>query len=292
MIAVMGASGNVGSKVADLLLERGEDVRVFGRSAERLEPLGARGAEIAVGDAMRVEDLTTLFADADAALVVLPDNAGDPDYAANRSEMSRAITQALRDRRVGHVVFASSIGAEKASGVGPVAGLHELEELLFGLEEADVLSLRAAPHMEQNLLGNIPVIQEQKMNGGVIEGDLRFPMIASIDIAERAAGHLADRDFDGHMVETVLGPEDVTMNEVTLALGAALGIPDLPYVEFPPEGVVAALQGAGMSEEFASLLVEMQLALNDGRMTDEAHRTAETTTPTRVEEFLSSALGR
>jgi uncharacterized protein YbjT (DUF2867 family) len=43
MIAVMGASGNVGGKVADVLLHEGQDVRVFGRSAERLEPLGGEG---------------------------------------------------------------------------------------------------------------------------------------------------------------------------------------------------------------------------------------------------------
>lgn len=291
MIAVMGASGNVGGKVADLLLEQGQDVRVFGRSAERLAPLGARGAEVIVGDAMNVDDLRMLFRDADAALIVLPDNLDDPQYAANRSAMSRAITDALRDRGVGHVVFASSIGAEKDRGTGPVTGLHELEELLFGLEGADVLMLRAAPHMEQNLVPSIPVIQEQKINGGVVKGDLRFPMIATVDIAERAAERLSNRDFAGHTVETVLGPEDVTMTEVTLALGAALGIPDLPYVEFSPDGVKAALQGAGMSEEFASLLVEMQLALNEGRMTDEVNRTTESTTPTRVEEFLSFALG-
>jgi uncharacterized protein YbjT (DUF2867 family) len=291
MIAVMGGSGNVGGKVADVLLHEGQDVRVFGRSEERLEPLGRRGAEVAVGDAMRLDDLQMLFKDAVSALVVLPDNVADPHYVATRSEMSRAITQALRDKRVGHIVFASSIGADRDRGVGPVAGLHELEELLFGLEEANVLSLRAAMHMEQNLLGSIPMIKEQKVNGGVIKGDLRFPMIATIDIAQRAAGHLAHREFFGHTVETILGPKDVTMNEVTLALGAALGIPNLPYVEFPPDGVRAALQGAGMSEEFASLLVEMQLAVNEGRMMDEVERRAETITPTRVDEFLGTALG-
>jgi hypothetical protein len=46
-----------------------------------------------------------------------------------------------------------------------------------------------------------------------------------------------------------------------------------------------------MSEEFASLLVEMLLAVNEGRMMEEVHRTPETSTPTRVEEFLSTALG-
>lgn len=118
-----------------------------------------------------------------------------------------------------------------------------------------------------------------------------FPMIATVDITDRAAGHPARRDFIGHTVETILDPEDVTMNEVTLALGAALGIPNLRYVEFPPDEVKEALLGAGMSEEFASLLVEMLLAVNEGRMMDEVKRTAETSTPTWVEEFLSTALG-
>ncbi|HVH54499.1 MAG TPA: hypothetical protein VNA32_10270 [Actinomycetota bacterium] len=72
---------------------------------------------------------------------------------------------------------------------------------------------------------------------------------------------------------------------MTLALGACLLIPNLRYV------VKAALLGVGMSEEFASLLVEMLLSVNEGRMIDEVKRTAESNTPTRGEEFLSTALG-
>jgi len=291
MIAVMGASGNVGSKATDLLLQKSQDVRVFGRSAERLEPFGRRGAEVVVGDASNLTDLQVLFKGAVAALVVLPDNVADPHYVSNRSEMSRAITRALREEQVGHVLMASSIGADRDQGVGPVAGLHEIEGLLFGLEDADVLSLRAAWHME-NLLANIPMIREQNINGGAIKGDHPFPMIATVDIAEKAAQHLLHQDFTGHTIETILGPEDVSMNEATRMLGAALGIPDLPYVEFPPEGVKAALQGIGMSEEFASLLVESQIAINEDRVLDGVERTAETITPTRLEEFLSRVLPR
>jgi uncharacterized protein YbjT (DUF2867 family) len=291
MIAVMGASGNVGSKVTDRVLSEGQNIRVFGRSAERLEHFGRRGAEVVVGDAINLDDLVMLFRDAVSALVVLPDNVTDPHYVSNRSEMSRAITRALREQEVGHVVLASSVGADRDRGVGPVAGLHELEELLFGLEDANVLSLRAAWHME-NLLAGLPMIQEQKINGSAIRGDHPFPMIATVDIAERAARHLLHRDFTGRTVETILGPEDVSMNEATHSLGAALGIPDLPYVEFPPEGVRAALQGMGMSEEFASLLVESQVAINEGRVLEGVERTPESTTPTRVAEFLRSALAR
>jgi uncharacterized protein YbjT (DUF2867 family) len=291
MIAVMGASGNVGSKVANLLLEEKQDVRVFGRSAEGLEPFGSRGAEVVVGSAINLDDLQALFKDAASALVVLSGDLADPHYVSSRSEMSRAITRALRDQHVGNVVLASSIGADRDRGVGPVAGLHEIEGLLFGLENAKVLSLRAAWHME-NLLASVPMIQEQKINGSAIRGDHKFPMIATVDIAERAARHLIHRDFTSHTVETILGPEDVNMNEATRALGAALGMPDLPYVEFPPEGVKAALQGIGMSEEVASLLVESQIAINENRMMDEVQRTSESTTPTGLDTFLRGVVPR
>jgi uncharacterized protein YbjT (DUF2867 family) len=285
MIAVMGASGNVGSRVAASLLAEGRDVRVFGRSADRLEALGGQGAEVVVGDAIRPEDLQTLFKGAESALVVLPDNVTDPQYVANRSNMSRAIADALREQGVGNIVFASSLGAEHAQGTGQIVGLHELEELLSGLD-ANMIALRAAFHME-NLLANIPMIQGQKMSGGVVKADLQYPWVACADIAERAAQRLLE-GFTGHAVETVLGPEDRSMSEATRALGEALGMPDVPYVEFPPEGVKAALQGMGLSEEFASLLVESQVAINDGRIG--AERTAENTTPTSLEVFLRGVL--
>jgi hypothetical protein len=64
---------------------------------------------------------------------------------------------------VGHVVFASSVGADHDRGVGQVTGLHQLEQLPFGLE-ANVLSLRAAWHME-NLLAAVPMVRQQGVNG-------------------------------------------------------------------------------------------------------------------------------
>jgi uncharacterized protein YbjT (DUF2867 family) len=289
MIAVMGASGNVGSKTAERLLQDGQAVRVFGRSAERLDGLRQRGAEVVVGDALNTEDLEALFRDAEAALIVLPDNVADPDYASNRSKMNQAIVQALAHQRVGHVVMASSLGAERDRGVGPVNTLHELEELLFGLENTSVLSNRAALHMEQNFLPVIPLVQTQRINATALRPNLKMPMIATVDIAERVASHLLNRDFAGHSVETVLGPEDLTMEEATKALADTLGVPDVRYIQLPPEDATGALQGAGMSREFASLLVEMQVSVNEG-LFDEVVRTPESTTPTTIHDFLEGAV--
>jgi uncharacterized protein YbjT (DUF2867 family) len=288
MIAVMGAAGNVGSKVTDLLLSQNEEVRVF-EHERKLGEFRERGAEVVRGDAANVEDLKSLFKDAVAALVLLPENLADPQFVATRSKMSRAIADALRETRVSHVVALSAVGVDQENVVGPPAGLREYEEQLFELEDINILVLRSAFYMDY-LLANLPLIQSQKINGSAINGDLKFPMIATQDVAREAAERLVRRDFTGHQAKLLLGPEDVSMREATHALGSLLGLPELPYVEFPPEGVKDALVGAGMSEEAASLIVDMQLPLNEGRPFEGVRRTPESTTPARLEEFLENAL--
>jgi len=290
MIAVMGAAGNVGSKVTDLLLRQNEEVRIF-EHERKLEEIRERVAGVVKGDARNVEDLKSLFRDAEAAFVLLPENLADPQFVVNRSTMSRAIAAALRGTRVSHVVALSAVGVGQENVTGPPAGLCEFEQRLFELEDVNVLVLRSAFYMD-NLLANLPLIRSQKINGSVIRGDLKFPMIATQDVAREAEERLVRRDFTGHQVELLLGPEDVSMREATRAMGSLLGLPELPYVEFPPADMKGALLAAGMSEEAASLLVDMQLALNEGRPFDGIRRTAEATTPTRLEEYLKSTLSR
>jgi uncharacterized protein YbjT (DUF2867 family) len=289
MIAVIGAAGNVGSKVIELLLADNQEVRVL-EHARKLNELRSRGIDVLVGDLKKQDDLRMLFKGTDAALVLLPDNLDDPEFVANRSKMSAAVADALRAQPVTHVVALSSVGADREEGTGVTAGLYEFEHQLFGLKDVNVLALRSAFRME-NLLASLPLIQGQKINGSVVNGDLTIPMIASQDVAREAAERLIHRDFEGHGVKTLLGPEDVSMREATALLGSQLGLAELAYIEFPPADVKGALLGAGISDEAASLLVEGQIGLNEGRF-DPGPRTEATTTATRLEEFLRAALPR
>ena len=288
MIAVMGAAGNVGRKVAEMLLGQEERVRVL-EHQRALDDLAKRGAEVVKGDARNVEDLKRLFEDADAALLVLPDVVADPEFVASRSQMSRVIVDALRGSQVSHVVVVSSVAADRSDAAGPPAGLYEFEQLLSELEALNVLVLRSGPYMDY-LLANLPLIQSQKINGSALKGDLRIPMVATQDVAREAAERLVRRDFAGRESKSLLGPQDVTMLEATRAIGSLLGEPNLPYVEFPPDGVKRALVQTGMSEEAASEIVAMQVALNEGRQLAGVQRTPQSTTPTRLEDFLKETL--
>jgi uncharacterized protein YbjT (DUF2867 family) len=288
MIAVMGAAGSVGGKVADLLFQAGEPVRVL-EHVRDLTKLGERGAEVIRGDAMNVEDLRRLFAGASATLVLLPENVADPSFVENRKVISRAIRDALRAENVGHVVALSTVGAASADAPGPPGGLHGFEQDLSDLQTVNLLVLRSAAYMDY-LLAAVPMIKEQKVNGSAIKADVSFPMVATEDVAREAATRLRKRDFKGHEVKVLLGPEDVSMTEATRMIGDRLGTPDLPYVEFPADGVKAALVGAGMSEQAAGQLVDMQLAVNQGVYFEGVRRTADSSTPTRLADFLSRTL--
>ena len=89
-------------------------------------------------------------------------------------------------------------------------------------------------------------------------------MIATRDIAAFAARALAARDWTGFEVQELLGPRDLSFAEATRILGAAIGKPDLAYVQFPYADYSAALQQAGLSKSVADLYAEMEKAFDDG----------------------------
>jgi uncharacterized protein YbjT (DUF2867 family) len=283
MITVMGATGNTGRVTAEALLSRGEKVRVVGRDAGKLAGLVARGAEAAVGSASDAAFLARAFAGAETAYTLLPPDMGVPDLRAHQDRVGEATVQALRQAGVKRVVFLSSVGADLPAGTGPIAGLHAQEERLRKLGAA-VLLLRPGYFFE-NFRSSLPMIRHQGMNGGAIAPDVKMAMIATRDIGAAAAAAIAARDFTGVEVRNLLGLRDLSLAEATRILGAAIGKPDLAYVQFPYDAFAAALVQAGLTPDLARLYAEMARAFNDGIVKVAGGRTAASTTPTTFESF-------
>src|SRR6185436_15934573 len=108
-IAVMGASGNIGSKVTEHLLAGGHTVRAIGRSAEKLAGLKARGADVLLGDAADEAFLTRAFTGADGAFTLVPTDLGSPDVRADMERVGTSIAAAIAKSGVRHAVAISSI---------------------------------------------------------------------------------------------------------------------------------------------------------------------------------------
>jgi uncharacterized protein YbjT (DUF2867 family) len=284
MIVITGATGNTGKPAAEALLAAGEKIRVVGRSAEKLEPLKKRGAEVMVADVHDVDALTKAFQGADAVYVMLPPNKASDDELGELAKITDVYAKALAQAGVHHAVLLSSIGADVPEKTGQILATRNLEEKLGAVPGLNTLALRPASFME-NLFMSIAPLHRMGFLPGPAPADRPAPLIATRDIGEYAARRLKARDFTGHVVQELHGQRDVTMKEVVAAVGAAIGKPGLTYSQIPFMMLEPQLVKSGMSTNQAALLVEMWKSFNDGTIKFREPRNAGNTTPTSIETF-------
>jgi uncharacterized protein YbjT (DUF2867 family) len=292
MYAVVGATGNTGSVVASSLLQQGESVRVIGRNADRLARFAGMGADVFVGSVADPDAAAEAFAGARGAYVMVPPDYAATDFRAYQRAVGEAIASGIAAAGVEYVLSLSSVGAQHAAGTGPIAGLHEFENRLNELP-GKTLHLRAAYFME-NFLIALDAVRSMGVMGTPLRPDIPIPMIATRDIGDVAARRLAALDFKGKSARELLGPREYTLEEATRILGESIGMPDLPYVQFPYEAAAEAFVAMGVHPETAGVFTEMYQAFNEGRVTPEEERSDRNTTPTTLEEFsvgLAAAFG-
>lgn len=286
-ITVLGATGNIGTALVHHLLGQGHHVTAVARPSARLDALAQAGATTRAGDAHNVAFLTETLRGADAAFLMIPPNVTAPDVLAHMNQIGEATARAVRDSGLPHAVHLSSIGADEPAGTGPVLGLHRQEARLNAIDGLRVVHLRPAYFME-NLLANVGLIQHMGIAGSAFRPDLQFPMVATRDIAAKAAELLAADEPETPAVQYLLGPRNYSLAEATAAIGQAIGRPELPYVPFSYEDAMKGMVGAGLSENMAGLYDEMARNMNDEKVMVSAPRDAASTTPTTVEEFAQA----
>jgi uncharacterized protein YbjT (DUF2867 family) len=285
MYVVLGATGHTGSIIATSLLLKGEQVRVVGRDASRLERFVRKGAEAFTTDVSDAAALTTAFSGARAAYLLLPPSMTSPDYRADQERESDAIAKAAKDSGLHYAVFLSSFGAHVPEGTGPIAGLHSAEQKLNAISALNVLHLRAAYFMENNLSA-IGMIRDMGIFGHALLPDLKIPMIATKDIGDYAADRLLKLDFAGKQTRELLGERDLSMNEAAAIIARGVGKPDLRYVQFPYEQVRQVLLQLGIQPKTADLFIEMYKAIDERVVAAQEPRSPENATPTSFEKFV------
>src|ERR1700722_3860738 len=221
MCVILGASGNTGSIIANFLLSKGNKVGVVGRDSGRLQRFVDKGAEAFTANLSDAAALTKAFSGARAAYLMLPP-------AKSREEQERdsdGIAKVVKESGLGYAVHLSSNGGEVAKGAGPVSGLHSSEQKLNAIESLNVLHLRAAYFMENNLAA-ISMIHQMGIFGNALLPALRLPMVATRDVGNYAAQRLLDLDFSGKQTRELLGERDLSMTEVAAVIARGIGKPD------------------------------------------------------------------
>lgn len=286
MITIMGGSGQVGSKLAKILLQQHCHVRLIARHAEKLVPLVAMGAEPAIGDVGDAKFLAQALKGADRLFFSVPPAFDSDDMIRDQDTLAASLTDIVAASGIKKIVNLSSVGADLAAGTGPIVVLHRQEQRLNALPALDVVHLRAAWFME-NLLYRIGGIKSAGKMLYMIRPDVPMNAVATVDIAAVGAELLLHADFVGKSIRYLLGERTMTMSEMALVVGAAIAKPDLRYEQVPAEQITEALVAHGYSPNGASMFAQTADAFNKELLQKTVSRDASNTTPTSLERFAA-----
>lgn len=286
VIVVTAPTGNLGSQVLAALLETDQPVRVIARFPSRLPGRVRARVDVVAGSHGDPAVVDRAFASADTVFWVVPPNPRAEALDAAFSGFTRPACDALVRHRVRQVVGISALGR----GFPGKAGLATASLAMDDLIASTGVSYRALtmPAFMDNLLAFAPVIRSQSMFFSVIDGDRRLPTVASRDIAAAAVRLLLDRAWTGRRSVPLLGPQDLSFDDIALTVSEALGRP-VRYRRLPPGEFKTAMSANGMSDAMAQGMVDMLLAKNEGLDSVEAC-TDRSATPTTFRRWCAEVL--
>lgn len=291
MIVITAPTGNIGRRLLPLLLgsapARGEELRVIVRDPARLAAPVRERVEVVTGSHGDPAVVDRAFDGADAVFwLVPPDSSRTPDDAYRRFSLPAA--HALVAHGVGHVVGVSALG--RGTPVAGRAGLVTASLAVDDLIGETGVSYRALanPSFFENLLEEAGSIREHGCFTDVLDADRKAPLVAVADIAAVAAGLLLDRSWTGTGSVPVLGPRDLSPDDLARIMTERLGRP-VRYERQAYDDLRSALVGHGLDKEFVDGIVDMKRAKDDG-LDAGVTRTPETATPTTFEEWVTQTL--
>jgi uncharacterized protein YbjT (DUF2867 family) len=248
---ITGATGDVGSRVVECLLQRGERPRVFVRNETKARSRFGDRVEIFVGDLADPASLRPALERVDALFLV---NTG-PQI----PPLDQAAAKVAKAGSVKHLVKLSSMDVEQNLAIG---AWHERGEAAVRASGVPFTFVQPTGFMS-NLLAWAPSIKAE----GVVRastGDGRRAFIHSDDIAAVATKALTTREYVGESLP-ITGPEALNYAEVTAKLGAAIGR-QLSFQPISDEEARQRYAATGASSPETEAHVSLWRAIREGRL--------------------------
>jgi uncharacterized protein YbjT (DUF2867 family) len=283
LIVITAPTGTIGSQVVDNVLAADQPVRVIVRDPAKLSAHVRENAEVVQGSHGDPDVLAEAFTDADAVFWLVPPAPDAPSVEAAYVGFSRPAAEAIAKYDVDHVVGISALGrgTDLAEHAGLVTGSLHVDDLIAGTGT----NYRALvmPSFMENLLNSVRAIKTQGLLTSVISGDRKLPAVASRDIAAIAARLLVARDWSGFEEVPVLGPEDLSFEDMAAVISDVVGEP-VRFEQITPQALTSRLTGFGMGVPLAQGMADMMVA-KDGGLDNAAEADPAFETPTTFRQW-------
>jgi uncharacterized protein YbjT (DUF2867 family) len=283
VFVVLGASGHVGSAVANTLLVAGEPVTVIVHHEDKAAAWRAKGAQAAVADVLDPNGLRAVLRRGRRAFLLNPPAAPSTDTEVEEHRTFAGIMAALEGSGLEKLVVESTYGAQPGQRCGDLNVLYDFEQALKA-QPIPVTVQRAAYYMS-----NWDALLDQARQGvlpTMLPADLALPMVAPVDLG-RAAADFLRQPIGQEGVHYVEGPKRYTPADVAAAFAKALGRAVEPSV-IPRDQWEKAYRDLGFSEPAAASYVRMTEVTVDSPFAIDDPRRGEVT----LERYIADLVGQ
>ena len=279
-LLVTGASGQLGQRVVELLLEANAGTIVATtRTPEKLANLTEKGVIVRHADFNQPDSLPEAFAGVDRLLIISTDSLEKPGL---RVTQHQAAIKAAEAAGVSHVVYTSVVNP----GPGSVIPDH------YETEEALAASQLNWTILRNNLYADLlPSTIGQAIQMGQLfsaAGDGRLAYISREDCAQAAAAALLS-SFDGRRTLNITGAEALSPADLAALASNMAGKP-VTYVPLTKDELIKNMVAAGVPEPAAQFVGALDAATARGQFDVLSDDFAELTgrKPTAVADFLAA----
>jgi uncharacterized protein YbjT (DUF2867 family) len=288
MIVITAPTGTIGHQVLQHLLESGEPLRVIARDPSRLPSRIRERVDVVQGSHGDIHVVNQAFTGADSVFWLVPPDPRATSVEAAYVDFTRPACEALESRGVRQVVGVSALG--RGTAVAANAGLVTASLAMDDLIASTGVSYRALtmPSFMDNMLRQAALIKSQGVFVSPISADRRLPTCATRDIAAVAAKLLLDRSWRGRSDVPLLGPEDLSFNDMAEIMSEALRKP-IRFQQISLDAYKQRFIEFGMSEAMAQGMTDMAAAKTNG-LDNAEPRTPENTTPTSFRQWCEEVL--
>ena len=288
MIVITTPAGQIGRQVLGNLLDSGEQLRVIARDTPQLPAEVREDLDIVEGSHGDAAVVDEAFAGADAVFWVTPADPRAPSVDAAFAGFTRPAAEAFHRHGVGRVVGVSMLGRGTpwAAQAGFVTGSLAMDDLIA----ASGVAYRALtnPYFMEDTLRQAESTKNQGVFSWPIAGDRKRPAVATRDIAAAASRLLLDARWSGVEEVPLLGPEDLSFNDMAEIMSQVLGT-DVRFQQITFEAYKDRFIRLGMSDAMAQGYTDMAWAKNQG-LDNGVQRAPQNSTPTSFRQWCDEVL--
>lgn len=286
MYVILGATGQVGSAIVDHLLAKKLPVKALIHNPEKTSEIKAKGAEVAVADAMDLNSLIDAFQGGDTLFVLTPETGKSKDVLGETKSILENYNQAIQQSSIKKVVGLSSIGAQYDKGTGNLLMSYMLEHAFKDINIPQIF-VRPA-YYYSNWLAQLPEVKKSGSLPTFYPANLAIPMISPMDVAAFVANVLI-KDDESKIYE-IIGPEKLSSDDVAAAFARVLS-KDVNAKQITRKDWDTVLQKIGFSPDARKNFIEMTETVVNGNTDPENNGTTLVGLKTGIYEYLENALG-